>query len=351
MKPKIGITMGDPAGIGSEVLIKMFLNEDVYSLCTPVVIGAKAAIDDISQRLGSHPLMIHCIQDVEGCKNEGRVINLIDLDNIKVEDFEYGKIGVISGRASGEYIAKGIQLALDKKIDALVTNPIHKESFKMGGYGKKYAGHTEMLADLTKSRDYTMMLVAGELRVVHVSTHISLKKALQAVKKDRIIKVINIAKDACILLGIDNPKIAVAGLNPHAGDGGLFGDEEINEIIPAIEESNIAGLNVIGPVPADTIFAKAIGGFFDIVVTMYHDQGHIPVKTIGFQWDKNTNSWGDMRGVNVTLGLPIIRTSVDHGTAFGKAGKGKADYTSLYDALKYAIKMAEGKKIRGADGN
>lgn len=346
MKPKIGITMGDPAGIGSEITIKMFSNENLYSTCIPVVIGAKAALQDIRDVLEEKDLEICCVEDVADCRTENGIINLVDLDNVKPGDFEYGKISPVTGKASGEYIAKGIQMALDKKIDAIVTNPIHKESFKLGGYGKKYAGHTEMLAGLTKTEDYTMMLAAGMLRVVHVSTHVPLKKAIQLVKKDRIVKVIKIANEACVLLGIQNPRVVVAGLNPHSGDGGLFGDEEVTEIIPAIKECEAAGINVSGPFPPDTVFAKALGGIFDIVVTMYHDQGHIPTKTVGFQWDKKANSWGKMHGVNITLGLPIIRTSVDHGTAFGKAGKGKADYTSLLEALKYAVKMVESKSVR-----
>ncbi len=343
MKPLIGITMGDPAGIGSEILTKMFLHEDLYSVCVPVLIGDRSALEDIMSRLSIDSLEICSVNDPAECKIDRGVINLIDLDNLKAWDFEYGKINPAAGKASGEYIAKGIQLALDNKIDALVTSPIHKESFKFGGYGKKYAGHTEMLADLTKTSDYTMMLAADLLRVVHVSTHVSMKEAIELVKKDRIVKVIKIANDACLLLGIRAPRIAVAGLNPHSGDGGLFGSEEIDEIFPAVKEAKSAGIDVVGPLPADTIFAKALGGVFDIVVTMYHDQGHIPTKTVGFHWDKNVNSWGKMRGVNITLGLPIIRTSVDHGTAFGKAGKGNADYTSLFDALKYAMIMVEGK--------
>ena len=345
-KPKIGITMGDPAGIGPEITVKMFLNEDLYSMCIPVVIGSKDVLGDVKNILKNDIPQIHCVRQVKDCKAKNGVINLVDLGNIKRKDFEYGKISSIAGRASGEYIAKGIQMALDKTIDALVTNPIHKESFKLAGYGRKYAGHTEMLADITKTKDYTMMLATENLLVVHVTTHVSLKEAIRGIKKNRIIKVIKIANEACLSLGIQNPRIAVAGLNPHCGDGGLFGDEEIKEIIPAVKEAKAAGMNVTGPLSSDSIFAKALGGLFDIVVVMYHDQGHIPVKTLGFQWDRSLNSWGKMHGINITLGLPIIRTSVDHGTAFGKAGKGQADYTSLFEALKYAVKMFKNKNIR-----
>ena len=344
MKPNIGITMGDAAGIGTEITMKMFLNEDVYSICNPIVIGAKAALKDIMNILGINNLELNCVENVQDCILQQNIINLIDLNNIQSNDYEFGKINPVTGRASGEYIKRGIQMALDKQIDAIVTNPIHKESFTLGGYGKKYAGHTEMLADLTGTKDYTMMLVADNLRVVHVSTHVSLKQAVEMVKSKRIVKVIQIANDACISFGINKPKVVVAGLNPHCGEGGLFGDEEIKEIIPAVKEAKAAGIDVHGPLPSDSVFAKAIGGLYDVVVTMYHDQGHIPTKTIGFKWDKDSNSWGNMHGVNITLGLPIIRTSVDHGTAFGKAGKGTADHTSLFEALKYAITMSMNKK-------
>ncbi|MFH1288891.1 MAG: 4-hydroxythreonine-4-phosphate dehydrogenase PdxA [bacterium] len=344
MKPIIGITMGDAAGIGAEITAKMFKYEKIYSICSPVLIGSKIVLEDIINILQISNLELKCIKNIEDSLWEDNVINLIDLDNIKSGDYKFGKISPVTGKASGEYIAKGIQMAISNQIDAIVTNPIHKESFTLGGYGKKYAGHTEMLADLTGIEDYTMMLVAGNLRVVHVSTHVSLKKAVGMVEKSRILKVIKIANEACNLLGIRNPKIVVAGLNPHCGEGGLFGDEEIREIIPAVEKAQALGINALGPLPSDSVFAKALGGVYDVVVTMYHDQGHIPTKTVGFVWDKDSNSWGKMHGVNVTLGLPIIRTSVDHGTAFGKAGKGSADYTSLFEALKYAVTMAKNKK-------
>ena len=271
MKPCIGITMGDPAGIGSEITVKMFAGEDLHSLCIPIVIGSKFAMENIKDILKQGDLEIYCINNVSEARQKEGMINLIDLANLREGDFTYGKVGPLSGRASGEYIAKGIEMALAGELDALVTNPIHKESFKLGGCGVKYPGHTEMLADLTKTKDYTMMLATAALRVVHVSTHVSLKEAVQRVKKARIIKVIKIANDACLSLGIEQPKIAVAGLNPHCGEGGLFGNEELEEIIPAVEEARAAGINVSGPLPADTIFAKALGGVFDMVVTMIHD--------------------------------------------------------------------------------
>jgi len=343
MKPLIGITMGDPAGIGSELTIKMLATEDVSSICRPVVIGSRICLEDMKERLKNTTLQIQTIEEPQQYREENNVINLIDLNNISKEELVYGKVSKVAGCASGQYIEKAIELALAKKIDAIVTNAIHKEAFKLGGYGEKYAGHTEMLADLTATKEYTMMLGVDNVHVVHATTHVSLRQALDLIKKDRIVSVIKIAHEACCLLGIENPRIGVAGLNPHSGDGGIFGSEEIDDIIPAIKEAESLGFKVTGPVPPDTVFAKAKGGVFDVVVAMYHDQGHIPSKLIGFQWDKEINGWGCMRGVNITWGLPIIRTSVDHGTAFGKAGKGKADYNSLLDALNYAITISKNK--------
>jgi 4-hydroxythreonine-4-phosphate dehydrogenase len=224
-------------------------------------------------------------------------------------------------------------------VDAIVTCPIHKESFKLGGWGKRYPGHTEMISDLVGVKKYAMMLAHQNLRVLHVTTHVSLRQALDDCKKDRILDVIMLANDVCKRLGIKEPKIGVPGINPHAGDGGMFGDEEEKEIIPAIEEARKSGINAIGPVPADTIFCKAKGGMYDIVTAMYHDQGHIPTKYAGFIYNEDIKAW-DIRGINATIGLPIIRVSVDHGTAFGKAGDGRADYLSLKDAYEYAIDFA-----------
>jgi 4-hydroxythreonine-4-phosphate dehydrogenase len=189
-----------------------------------------------------------------------------------------------------------------------------------------------------------MMLAHKDFRVAHVTTHVSLRKACDLVKKARVLTVIRLAHNAMLELGIEEPRIGVAGLNPHSGEGGLFGDEEIKEIIPAIEEAKGQGMNVEGPVPPDTLFAKALGGQYDIVVAMYHDQGHIPMKTAGFELDLATNTYKSVSGVNITLGLPIIRTSVDHGTAFGKAGQGRANAESLEEAIDYAIQFARGKK-------
>ncbi|MFO7708353.1 MAG: 4-hydroxythreonine-4-phosphate dehydrogenase PdxA, partial [Desulfobacterales bacterium] len=246
------------------------------------------------------------------------------------------------GRASFEYVAKVIELAMAGEIDATVTGPINKAAINAGGF--HYAGHTEIYAELTRTRDYSMMLAEGSFRVAHVSTHVSLKTACERVKKERVLTVIRLAHEALRQLGIRSPRIAVAGLNPHCGEGGLFGDEDDREIAPAVEAARSAGMLAEGPLPADTVFSKMRGGMYDLVVVMYHDQGHIPTKLIGFEYDDATGTWGQMAGVNITLGLPIIRVSVDHGTAFGKAGEGRANPQSMIAAVKLAARLAEGRR-------
>jgi 4-hydroxythreonine-4-phosphate dehydrogenase len=235
-------------------------------------------------------------------------------------------------------VRKVIELAMSKEIDATVTGPINKEAINRAGF--HYSGHTEIYADLTHTKDYAMMLAHQNFRVIHVSTHVSLREACDRVKKDRVYRVIRLGYDAVKKLGIENPKIAVAGLNPHAGESGMFGREEIEEIEPAIKQAQREGLNVEGPIPPDTVFSKMQGGQYDLVVVMYHDQGHIPTKLIGFQYDDKTKTWGSVSGVNITCGLPIIRVSVDHGTAFGKAGEGRANPESMIQAIKIATLVA-----------
>lgn len=341
MLPKIGITLGDPAGIGSEITARMLSCEDVHSMCIPIIIGDAKAVQqgfDIIKSNAEFEIIKNIDENLLPDK-----IYVYDLNNISLSDYSLGQISGEAGRAAGEYIETAINLALEKKIDAIVTNPIHKEAFVLGGYGKKYAGHTEMLAGLTGTKKYSMMLVHGNLRVLHVTTHISLLDAINNfIKRERILEVIKLADDTCRRLGIRKPIIGVAGLNPHGGEGGLFGDEEEKEILPAIQDAKQLGINAEGPIPPDTVFAKAMGGMYDVVIAMYHDQGHIPVKLAGFIYDAKTKSW-NMKGVNVTLGLPIIRVSVDHGVAFGKAGKGNADYGSLFEAMKYALLLIKGE--------
>jgi 4-hydroxythreonine-4-phosphate dehydrogenase len=235
-----------------------------------------------------------------------------------------------------------IELAMAGEIDATVTGPINKAAINAAGF--HYAGHTEIYADLTKTRNYSMMLAEGNFRVAHVSTHVSLRVACERVKKERVLTVIRLAHAALRKLGIESPRLGVAGLNPHCGEGGLFGNEDDQEIAPAVAAARAEQIAAEGPLPADTVFSKMRGGMYDLVVVMYHDQGHIPTKLIGFQYDDKTGTWGQMAGVNVTLGLPIIRVSVDHGTAFGKAGEGRANPQSMIEAIKLAAKLAVGRK-------
>jgi len=336
-RPIIGITMGDPAGIGAEIAVKALGNEEIYRKSKPVVIGSKSVIDDAIKFIHSN-LKLNVIKDTKGIRGEFGTIDLIDLNNITRDEFNYGKVSAKAGQASLDYIYKGIDLAMEGLVNAVVTGPIHKEAIKTAG--SPYAGHTEIFATRTKTKDYAMMLTDESLRVIHVSTHVSLRQACDLVKKERILTVVHLADKALKDLGIKNPKIGVAGLNPHAGEGGLFGKEEIEEIIPAIIQAKKEGIDVEGPIPPDTIFSKTIGGQYDIAVVMYHDQGHIPMKIIGFKYNKETNKWSTMSGVNITVGLPIIRTSVDHGVAFGKAGEGRANEESMVEAIKMAIDFA-----------
>jgi 4-hydroxythreonine-4-phosphate dehydrogenase len=336
-KPIIGITMGDPAGIGAEIAVKALSKKEIYRKSKPIVIGSKSVIDDALKFIPSN-LKLNVIKNTEEIKGEFGIIDLIDLDNIKLDEFNYGKVSAKAGQASLDYIYKGIDLAMEGLVDAVVTGPIHKEAIKAAG--SPYVGHTEIFASRTKTKNYAMMLADKNLRVIHVSTHVSLRQACDSVKKERVLTVIHLADKALKDLGIKNPKIGVAGLNPHAGEGGLFGKEEIEEIIPAIVQAKKEGIDVEGPIPPDTIFSKVIGGQYNIAVVMYHDQGHIPMKVIGFKYNKSTNKWSTMSGVNITVGLPIIRTSVDHGVAFGKAGEGRANEESMVEAIKMAIDFA-----------
>ncbi len=341
MKPVICFTMGDPAGIGSEIISKVFACPEIYSKCRPLVVGEKQAMED-GIRIAGVDLGVNVIDDVKQADFKVGVIDVLDLRNVNMERLTYGVVDRECGKAAGEYVEKAIELAVKRSVNAIVTAPINKESFDLGGYGKKYRGHTEMLAGLTNTEDYAMLLAHGNLRVIHVTTHVSLRNALDLIKEERVYKTIKIAFEACRQLGIGSPRILVAGMNPNWGEGGLMGDEEIKKIIPAIEKAKAEGIDVGGPIAPDTIFPRVNGGSYDIAVVMYHDQGHIPLKFVGFKWDGK--KWDSVGGVNITIGLPIIRTSVDHGTAFGKAGKGIASERSLLDALEYAIIITENRK-------
>jgi len=295
----IGITIGDQAGIGIEIISKAVI--ELHDLCDFKIIGQQ------------------------------------------VEYPVYGKVNSEYGRLAGDAIKEAVRLAQCGEIDAIVTAPISKEALNLGGY--RYSGHTEMLGDLCGIPKPRMMLVYNKLRVVHATTHCSLREALDGLTTSLLLQTVFSADSACKRLGVAQPRLGICALNPHASDGGLFGDEEKRIIQPAINEALWGGINVYSqPIPADIAFAKALGGAFDCVIAMYHDQGHIPIKTLGFHWNNELNEWDKVDGVNVTLGLPIIRTSPDHGVAFGKAGKGTADPTSMISAIKLAVKMVESRK-------
>lgn len=341
MLPILAISMGDPAGIGGEIAVKALANHKWEGRCIPVVVGDAAAIRDAVRFTGCK-CAIRLIDDPKEAAGKDGTIDLIDLGLLTPGGWEYKKTSALAGKAAFSYVKKAAELAMDGRADALVTGPINKESINMAGF--HYSGHTEILADLTHTKDYAMLLTGGSLRVIHVSTHVSMREACNRVTKERVYTVIKLAREALSLLGLAEEKIGVAGFNAHCSENGLFGDEEARAIIPAIQRAQAEGFNVEGPVPPDTVFVKATAGQYAMVVAMYHDQGHIPMKLAGFKLDLATNKYTAMTGVNSTIGLPIIRTSVDHGTAFGKAGEGRANEESLVDAMNMAIQMANHKK-------
>lgn len=342
-KPILGITMGDPAGCGPEITVKALSSKNIYDLCNPIVIGDANVIKDAIRIVGAKNVTINKINDITDAKFQFGIVDVYHLDLVEMSKHEYGKVSEMAGEAAFKCVKKVIELAMDGKIDATITNPLNKEALNLAGH--HYSGHTEIYAELTGTTNYSMMLAHENLRVVHVSTHVSLREACDRVKKQRVYDVIKIADDTCKKMGIENPKIGVAGLNPHSGENGLFGTEEKNEIEPAIIMAKAEGINVDGPVPPDSIFSKAIGGWYDIVVAMYHDQGHIPLKVVGFVYDREAKEWGSVSGVNITLGLPIIRSSVDHGTAFEVAGQGTANETSLINAIQYGVQLVNSNQI------
>lgn len=314
----IGITMGDPAGIGPEIILKAL--EEKKELKKSVIFGSYKVLNYYKELLNINT-DIKIINEFDEFND--KVINVIDVIDLDISDFKIGEVSAICGDAAYRYIERAIQDAKGGQIKAVTTAPLNKEALHLGGHN--YAGHTEIFAKLTDTKKYAMMLTSEEFRVIHVSTHVSLREACDRVKRDRILDVIMLADDTLKKMGIKNPKIAVSGLNPHAGESGLFGREEIEEIIPAVNEAVRLGFNVEGPVAPDTVYLKAKKGKYDVVIAMYHDQGHIPMKMLAFD-----------TGVNMTVGLPIIRTSVDHGTAFDIAGKGIAKGDSMIEALKVA---------------
>lgn len=341
---KLAITMGDSGGVGPEIILKALSSPEVGKRYVPIVIG-DAGVMGAALRLLNLPMKLRTIQSPEEARNKKDTVELIDLgigtaSSAGSHDFgRRGRAGIFqtksftankptqeSGKACAGYIKKAIEFALDKLVDGIVTAPISKEALKMAGF--TWPGHTEMLAEMTDTTEYAMMLIGGPLRVILVTIHTALKNVPDLITKRKVIKTIYLAKKACDMLGLRNPTIAVAGLNPHAGEAGIFGDEEIKKIAPAIRSAAKEGIVVSGPYPPDTVFHKAYEGDIDIVVCMYHDQGLIPLKMIAFD-----------RGVNITVGLPFVRTSPDHGTAYDIAWRGVANPSSMIEAIKLAASL------------
>jgi 4-phospho-D-threonate 3-dehydrogenase / 4-phospho-D-erythronate 3-dehydrogenase len=339
--PIIGITMGDPASIGPEIAIKALLKKEIYEICRPLLIGDATVFQQII-RLLKLDATVQPVTKVSEAEYRFGVIDVFDLQNVKMDELQFGEISAMAGHASFEAVKKVIELALAGEVDATVTGPINKKSINEAGH--HFAGHTEIYAHYTGTKKYAMLLVEDNIKVIHVSTHVSLRQACDLVKKDRILEVVHLLRDGMQKLGEKNMKIGIAGLNPHAGDNGLFGTEDDHEILPAVEEARRLGFDVEGPVPPDTMFAKAATGAYGGVVAMYHDQGHIPFKLSGFKWNAEKKQMDSVKGVNITMGLPIIRTSVDHGTAFEIAGKGIASSDAMVLAIESAVQLSKYKK-------
>ena len=324
-QPLLAITMGDAAGIGPEVIAKALLEESVYSKCRPFVVGNVDAMND-ALRIISSNIVASAHSDLSTIKGQYGEIDVLDLDNLNFKEIKYGEISPLCGRASVEWILKAGELAASGVVKAISTAPINKEACNEAGF--KDIGHMEIFQSQTGAKDVATMLMARQLRVVHLTTHRSLRIACDYVTKENVLGKIMLTNEHFKRWGYPEPRIGVAALNPHASDGGLLGDEEFDEIRPAVQEAKANGVLVEGPVPADTVFNQNIDGKFDVCLAMYHDQGHIPIKV--HDWE---------RSVSVNLGLPFIRTSVDHGTAFDIAGKGIADHVSMMESIKVAISL------------
>jgi 4-hydroxythreonine-4-phosphate dehydrogenase len=323
--PLIAATMGDPAGIGPEILARTFTEADFREENRVVVVGDAKMLERAASLLDL-ALRVNVVDRPEDARFEAGTVDVIPETELP-EDLAFGKLDGRAGDAAFRYVERATRLAEDGRVAAIATAPLNKEAMHLAGH--KYPGHTEILAELTGTKDYAMMLVTDELKVIHVSTHVSLREAIERARPERELAVIRLAHESLGKLGVENPRIAVAGLNPHAGENGLFGTEDAELIAPAVAAAVDEGIDATGPHPPDTVMMRARTGAFDIVVVQYHDQGHIPIKLMGFD-----------TGVNVTVGLPFFRTSVDHGTAFDIAGTGQADPASLRAAIDLARTLA-----------
>jgi 4-hydroxythreonine-4-phosphate dehydrogenase len=329
--------MGDPAGIGPEIAVKALARPDLRDVARLLVIG-DARVMAAAARIARVDRTVRGIARVADAAWSTEAIEVLDLANADPAAFAVGRVSAVCGRAAYEYVERGVRLALAGEIDAIVTGPINKEA--LAAAGVTHAGHTEILAELTGTKTYAMLLAGKDLRVIHVTTHVALRRVPELVTRERVLRTIRLGHEAMHRLGLAAPRIAVCGLNPHAGESGLFGDEEQVAIQPAIADARGEGIDATGPYPADTLMSRAAGGEFDCVVAMYHDQGHVPVKTLGFRYDDAQKTWTGLSGVNVTVGLPILRVSVDHGTAFDRAGRGTANPESMVEAILVAAEMA-----------
>lgn len=325
-KPLIAVPIGDPAGVGPEIVAKSVASGDVFEAADCVIVGDKTIIENAIKIVGED-LTVHVISEPEEGDYRKGILNLIDLGNVDMAKFEFGKVNGMCGKAAYEYIAKCIELANKGKVDAVATTPINKESLRAGGIN--YIGHTEIIGALTETEDPLTMFETNGMRVFFLTRHVSLREMLDMITKDRIIDYVKRCMKALEKLGVTDGTMAIAGLNPHSGEHGLFGWEEVNEIMPAIEELQAEGYKVVGPIGADSVFHQAAQGRYNSVLSLYHDQGHIATKTLDFE-----------KTIAITNGMPILRTSVDHGTAFDIAGKGIVSAVSMIEAILLAAKYA-----------
>lgn len=326
MRPLIAIPMGDPAGIGPEIVVKSLVNKEVQSSAKCVVIGDKKVIEDAIGFTGVK-LKVNSIEKVSDGDYSDGILNIIDLDNVDMKEFRLGEVSGACGRAAYEYIAKSIELALNSEVAAVSTTPINKESLKAGNID--FIGHTEIFGALTDTKDPLTMFEVHGMRVFFLTRHVSLRQACDLITKDRIKDYVKRCKEVLAKLGVTEGTMAIAGLNPHSGEHGLFGDEEVNHVTPAVEELIAEGYDVVGPIGADSVFHLALQGRYNSVLSLYHDQGHIATKTLDFE-----------RTIAITGGMPILRTSVDHGTALDIAGKGIASEVSMVEAILLGAKYS-----------
>ncbi len=324
-RPIVAITMGDPAGVGPEVVVKALAGPQVYEWSRPLVVGDLSTLERAS-KLVPGPLRWRAVAGPEEARFRYGTADVLDLHNVDCDVVRPGEISAEAGRAAVEAVLKALERARAGRVGAMATGPLNKEAIRLAGY--PFIGHTEILAEMTHTACSTTMLATGPLRVVHVTRHVPFREIAGLITRESVLETIRLTESGMRAWGLPQPRLGVAALNPHGGEGGILGDEELRAIIPAVRDARAEGINALGPFPADSIFVRALHGEFDAVVAMYHDQGHIPIKVHGFE-----------ESVTVTLGLPIVRTSVDHGTAFDIAWKGVASERSMREAIRLAAQL------------